>query len=122
VLRAGDPAADVHFPQDDAEGAFHLGVHDGPDLVAVASFSPDGTGGFQLRGMAVAPEHQGQGLGAALLAEGVERCRAAGGTRLWANARRPVVVYYLQMGMEPKGDEFVTADTGLPHRRVEIEL
>jgi GNAT superfamily N-acetyltransferase len=74
VLREGRAAADVAFPEDDAPGAVHLGVA-GADgvMVAVVSLSPQpaphrpGARAARLRGLAVEPEHQGEGLGRLLV-------------------------------------------------------
>ena len=114
LLRGGDPEATVAFPGDDDASALHLGWRDGDQLVAVASFLPR-EDGVQIRGMAVEPGRRGEGLGAALLAEA--RRSLAG--PFWANARVEVVGFYEAQGMVAVGDEFVTPDTGLPHRRVE---
>ena len=59
-------------------------VEKGGDLVGHIMFSPvslSGHAGFKAMGlapMAVAPEHQGKGIGTALVLEGLEQCRLLG--------------------------------------------
>jgi GNAT superfamily N-acetyltransferase len=128
VLRGGDAASDVHYPQDDQPRSFHLGVDADGELVGIASFSPAetpyraGVPAWQLRGMAIAPEFQGQGLGAALLAEAASRVRADGAHVLWCNARDTAIGFYDRLGFIVHGDGFVTADSGLPHHVMVLDL
>jgi ElaA protein len=68
--------------------------------------------------MAVAEDRQGAGLGAAVLAAGVERCRAEGVAVLWANARLTAVPWYEAHGLPAEGDVYVYGDMALPHRLV----
>lgn len=121
VLRKGMEHSNVHFPQDDLEASFHLGVIDDGEVRAVASFSPTPTpfrgedDAWQLRGMAVADDYQRRGLGEALLEAAVERIKATGGTVLWCNARDTAQGFYERLGFVVHGDGFTTKDTGLPH-------
>jgi len=128
VLRARRPDADVRFPEDRVPGCFHLGVTGPPGagLVAVASFSPaptslrPGAAAFRLRGMAVDAEHQGQGLGRALLEAASSRLAARGAAVLWAHLRDSAVDFYRQLGWEVVGEGFV--EHGLPHHLGIYEL
>lgn len=74
----------------------------------------------QLRGMAVAVDRQGEGLGARLLAEGVERC---GPALVWAHARLPAVGFYEAHGFTAEGDVYdhPVGDGTLPHRTVVLD-
>lgn len=127
VLRDHLPGADVAHAADDAPGTFHLGVRgaDGAP-VAVASFSvepgpiTDGRSAVRLRGMAVAPERRGEGLGRAVVAAAVDRLRAGGVEVCWANARSTAVDFYLRLGFTAVGGEFDSV--GIPHRLVVLEL
>ena len=73
------PEADVEYPADRLPGTLHLGVRDGGEVVAIATFSRESAPGHpevvaaRLRGMAVDPARQGQGLGAALVEEALRR-------------------------------------------------
>ena len=95
VLRGDDPAATVVFDGDDDPGTVHLGVRDADP--ARSSPSPRGARrpgpvhpaptDRQLRGMAVDDGLRGSGIGAMLLAAGVQRAFDDGAPAVWANAR-----------------------------------
>ncbi|MET0325863.1 MAG: GNAT family N-acetyltransferase [Ilumatobacteraceae bacterium] len=135
VLRAGTPSDDVVFAGDDDPTTVHLGLADrAGTLVAVSTWAhrPFPTGGtgapgataatagsdVQLRGMAVDPADQGRGVGAILLAAGLERAGAAGADAVWANARDTALDFYRRHGFRVIGDGFLDATTGLPHHRI----
>ncbi|HEV7886430.1 MAG TPA: GNAT family N-acetyltransferase [Acidimicrobiales bacterium] len=140
VLRADLPDSSVSFPGDDDAGAVHLaawsgdgggdgdGGEGGDEVVGVASFFPSPYEGrpdapaWQLRGMAVVPAVQGQGVGSALLAEGVVAARAAGAAVLWANGRDSAVGFYERHGWKVVGDGFVYGPARLPHHVVLVDL
>ncbi len=120
VLRPHQTEAELVYAGDDATDTVHLGAFLGPNLVGVASICRDpppgetGADVWRLRGMATAPEVRGTGVGGRLLERGIELARAAGGTRLWCNARTPAVGFYRRHGLATRGDEFEIRGTG-PH-------
>ena len=125
MLRRGTPSDNVHFAADDDPATRHLAVRDDAGAVIAAStWTPrpfPGSArraGVQLRGMAVQPEHHGRGLGAALIAAGVEAAPATRGRLVWANARDSALDFYLANGFAVVGDGFRTTDTDLPHHRI----
>jgi GNAT superfamily N-acetyltransferase len=129
VLRGADPAAEVRFEEDGRPGAFHLGVVEGagPDgLVAVGTFVPEATPhrpravAVRVRGMAVEPARQGEGLGSLLLDAAVARLRARGVAVVWGNARDTALAFYLRHGFQVAGEGVVTI--GLPHHVVVLDL
>lgn len=128
VLRVGTTSADVEFPEDVLGGTVHLGVEVAGELVAISTWiARDDPGnpsvvGCQLRGMVTNPAVQGSGLGSMLLRAGVERARAAGTAVVWANARSSAVDFYVAHGFSVEGPEFATADTGLAHQRILLQL
>jgi GNAT superfamily N-acetyltransferase len=136
VLRGGRADADVTWTGDDERETFHLAVIDedtaGDETpVGVATFldraCPVRPGRFparQVRGMAVAEDRQGEGIGSALLAAGLERCRDDGVAVVWAHAREPVVPWYEAHGLVPEGDVYdrSVGDRTLPHRTVVLDL
>lgn len=128
VLRDGNPDSVVEFPGDDAPGALHLGAFDPAtdELVGVATFFPspydDRPDAYQLRGMAVVPEWQGRGVGAALLSEGVARLRTMGVPLVWANGRDVAIGFYERHGWKVVGDGFEYGPARLPHHVVVLPL
>ncbi len=132
VLREGDADAVVAWDGDDEWESFHLAVVDDDEtVVGVVTFldraCPVRPGQFparQLRGMAVLPERQGSGVGATLLAAGLDRCRAEGVAVVWAHAREVAVGWYEAHGLRAEGElyDHPAGDRVLPHRTVVAEL
>lgn len=86
---------------------------------------PPGTTGWQLRGMAVAPEQRGRGIGSAVLRAILDHVRHHGGGLVWCNARIPARSLYEHAGFSPVGEPFDLELIG-PHivmaRRVDAEV
>lgn len=121
VLRTGTASTQVIFDGDDEATTFHLGVREGGDLIAVATWMwrryPDlpALDGFQVRGMAIDPARQGSGVGALILGAGLQRCADQGAAVVWARARMSALGFYLRHGFETKGPRYTDLTTGLPH-------
>ena len=124
VLRGGTDHGG--FPDDDLAGTFHLGARDGDAIVGVATFVPRDDGVWQLRGMAVEPERQGEGIGRAILDEAASRLRRAGAALVWANGRDTAIGFYQRAGWEVVGEGYVlpvqSDRPAMPHHRVELRL
>jgi GNAT superfamily N-acetyltransferase len=124
VLRDGTASDVVTFDGDHLATTFHLGVRLDDELVAVSTWLerpyPDRPAehAFQVRGMATAPDHQGKGYGARLLAAGLVRCESAGATLVWARARDTALAFYTAHGFVTTGLGYVDLTTGLPHHDV----
>jgi GNAT superfamily N-acetyltransferase len=119
VLRDGRPHEG--FPEDGWPSTFHLAARgEGGVVVGVASFIPRDDG-WQLRGMAVDPSVQGQGIGRALLLRAYEELRARGATAAWANGRDTALGFYRALGWRVVGDGYLMG-TGVPHHRIELAL
>jgi predicted GNAT family N-acyltransferase len=115
VLRAGTPTKVVTFDGD--ERAFHLGVREGDEVVAISTWIPNtyrGEAAVQLRGMATAEHLQGSGLGAILLEAGCSRA-ADLAPLVWARARDTALGFYIRHGFTVDGDGFIDEATQLPH-------
>ena len=129
VLRDGDPTRTVVYPEDDLAETVHLGIRaaDGT-LVATSSWTPKALDAFpdrhavQLRGMAIATEMQGAGIGGLLFETAVARWRDAGFDLAWARARDSALGFYAKHGCRVVGDGFVDDTTRLPHHVVVREL
>jgi GNAT superfamily N-acetyltransferase len=72
------------------------------------------TDGWQVRGMAVEPAHQGQGIGSLVLAAILDHVAARGGGLTWCNARLPARGLYEQAGFTAVGEVFEIDPIG-PH-------
>ncbi|HET7530061.1 MAG TPA: GNAT family N-acetyltransferase [Mycobacteriales bacterium] len=125
VLRPGRPVTASVYAQDEA--AVHLGAWDEGLLVGCATVFPDpwpgpdpaaDAGAWRLRGMAVEPTRQRTGVGRLVLTAAVRAAREAGAPLLWANARTAALPFYAAAGWVVAGAEFITPDTGLPHRPI----
>jgi GNAT superfamily N-acetyltransferase len=111
---------------DQYEDAIHVGGFDddgalvGTCLVLPRPYPPrpEADGAWQLRGMATAPDRQGQGIGAAVLSAAVELVAERGAQLLWCDARTLARTFYEQHGFVADGEEFDHAESGLPHYRM----
>ncbi len=128
VLRDGRADAVVAFPEDDTPGTLHLAISDSAEkVVAVATFIPQATirrpdaRAWRLRGMAVEPECQGQGIGRQLLDAGVARARSQGVDVIWAEGRDSALSFYTGLGWIVEGDGYLTA-IGIAHHDVVLDL
>ena len=122
VLRDGTPSQDPRYPEDDLDITTHIvarNIHD--EIVATSTWltrpfpdEPD-MPGVQLRGMAVNKTLQSNGIGAIVLAAGVERAFASGATTVWARARDAALDFYERNGFRVIGDAFNDEATGMSH-------
>jgi predicted GNAT family N-acyltransferase len=129
VLRRDTPSDNVEFAHDRDPETVHLAIRDESGTVIAASTwtpkpfpdRPEVTA-MQLRGMAVSADHRGRGLGAAMLAAGLDDARRRGAALVWANARDSALDFYVAHGFAVAGDGFRTTDTDLPHHRIVQQL
>jgi AraC-like DNA-binding protein/predicted GNAT family N-acyltransferase len=120
VLRPGRPADTAVFTGDDDPETIHLGAFtdDGRCVGVTSLLRRDG---LQLRGMAVAPEAQGQGVGAALLHEAHRVAADEGYDSLWCNARQSAAGFYERHGWTVESDEFDVPGVG-PHFKMRYRV
>jgi GNAT superfamily N-acetyltransferase len=117
VLRPGATWDESVYPVDHLDDTLHLAVYDGDAVIGTATVFAephDGRPAWRLRGMAVADENRGQGVGSRLLAEVVEQVRRQGAGLLWCNARTAALPFYTRHGFTIVGEEFLAAH-GVPH-------
>ena len=120
VLREGRLTPDeCRFPNDNAEGTFHLGYFENKQLVCIASFHPQNYKEFigkayQLRGMATLESHRGKGLGNQLVNFAIVYMRGQKVNYVWCNARKKAVPFYKNLGFETISDGFEVPGIG-PH-------
>lgn len=125
VLRPAWPAGSP-MHGDDNPDAVHLAALDedggvvGALLVLPRAYPlrPEIAGAWQLRGMATAPQLRGQGIGGRLIAAAIEEIRSRDGRVVWCDARTSAVGFYRRHGFIAEGEEFLHAETGIPHYRM----
>ena len=130
VLRPGRPVTASVYAEDD--GAVHISAWDDDLLVGCATVFPDPWNGsglqpaepkaWRLRGMAVDPSRHRTGVGRQVLAGVVEAASGGRAPLVWANARTSALPFYEANGWTVVGEEFITADTGLPHKPIALRL
>ena len=124
VLRKGTPAIDCNYPEDAYPDVVHFGIiHDGVAIATSSWFMKEcpekpGVIAMQLKGMAVADELQGAGLGALLIYAGVELANERGATIAWARARDSAMGFYERLGFASTGAGFMDGPTAMPHHIV----
>jgi predicted GNAT family N-acyltransferase len=108
---------------DDNPDAVHLAALDdestviGSCLVLPRPYPlrPDAPHAWQLRGMATAPEHQGNGVGGLVLGGAIVEILGRAGRLVWCDARTSAMRFYRRHGFIVEGDEFDQPETGIPH-------
>jgi GNAT superfamily N-acetyltransferase len=121
VLRAGLDPETAFFPGDQDRSSGHFAAYVDHRVVGVASVleepEADGPGQWRLRGMAVDPDHQGTGAGAALIERVRDFVGRSGGGVIWCNARVSAEGFYLRLGFVRTGEPWDEPHTG-PHVRM----
>jgi predicted GNAT family N-acyltransferase len=121
VLRPHQRLAEVGF-EGDASGTHFAAFDAASAIVGVASLigepeDPRPGPRWRLRGMAVAPDHRGEGVGRALMDGLVDFVARTGGGALWCNARLHAVGFYQRFGFVVTGEVFEEPVIG-PHVRM----
>jgi GNAT superfamily N-acetyltransferase len=120
VLRAGKPIESCQFQGDELETTNHFGYYINNQIIGVISIFEINNKqflvqkSFQIRGMAVLPSFQKQGIGEALVKESEKFCTTQKANLIWFNARTTAVGFYQKMGYEIVGSEFEINEVG-PH-------
>jgi predicted GNAT family N-acyltransferase len=122
VLREGKLLPEACINEgDEAANTFHAGCKDATGLVlAIATcMQEDYPGykgiGYRLRGMAVHPDKQRQGLGDQALRKALFILKERNTDYIWCNARKVAYDFYLQAGFDFISDEFDILGIG-PHK------
>lgn len=119
VLRAGKPLESCVFAHDDLETTFHYGLFKGIKLIGVASYFKNENTSFseidqyQLRGMAILEDFQGQKLGDLLLKETEQMMTLKLVARIWCNARVNAAGFYTKNGYRIVGAAFEIPEVGM---------
>jgi GNAT superfamily N-acetyltransferase len=124
VLRKGTPATDCNYPEDDYPDVVHFGIiHEGATIATSSWFMKEcpqkpSVVAMQLKGMAVADELRGAGLGALLIDAGLALAKERGALITWARARDSAMGFYERLGFISTGDGFIDGPTAMPHHIV----
>ncbi|SOC78684.1 Acetyltransferase (GNAT) domain-containing protein [Salinimicrobium sediminis] len=114
VLRPGRPAREVFFEGDLEPDTFHLGYFDAGKILGVATYVSrknnffEAAVQYQLRGMAVLPNHRGKNIGEELLLKGEKLLKSKDPEiLLWFNAREVAIGFYKKYGYQAIGNPFM---------------
>lgn len=120
VLRPGKAIETCIFEGDDLATTLHLGLFTNGILIGIISIFKlasqlfEEENQYQLRGMAVLPEHQKKGYGEKLVEAAEKFIIDKQANLIWFNARENAVGFYKKLGYKIKGDIFEITGVG-PH-------
>ena len=120
VLRAGMEREAAVFASDTEPTTRHYVAELGGRVIGCVTLVQNPLGdrpAWQLRGMAVAPGHRGQGVGQRLLRLALGEVRNSPVRLTWCNARTPAVAFYRKEGWRVVSEEFHIDGAG-PHFRM----
>lgn len=99
----------------------HLAAYDpSGQLLAYLNLTPADAQIVKMRQVAVAPTHQGKGIGALLVTESERIARNLLYTTMSLHARETAVPFYERLGYLREGDRF--EEVGIPHFKMKKEL
>lgn len=123
ILRPGFPEEECTFDTDKVMGCIHFGALFNEKLIAISTVFPQrllglpGEKHFQIRGMAVDSEYQGQGAGKFLVKECISHAKRLNGSVIWCNAREKALEFYKKLGFKAHGHIFQIDGVG-PHQKM----
>ena len=114
ILRPGQPIDNWTFEADDDPRTIHLAVKYKSEIIGIVSLLPEKNEEVpnhlrRLRGMAIAENFRGRGVGQELLRTLLSEVEEG----VWCTARKQVAPFYKKNGFEIFGDEFTMND--MPH-------
>ncbi|GCE47061.1 putative GNAT family N-acyltransferase [Thermosporothrix hazakensis] len=130
VLRPHQALEACAYPHDTDETSFHAGCFFEDQLIGIGSIfreAQDGTTNrniWRIRGMAVAPEQQGKGIGGRILTALIAYVTAQGQPgEIWCNGRITAKGFYERYGFQQLGEVFELPGIGphvVMHRPIEV--
>ncbi|MBC7398338.1 MAG: GNAT family N-acetyltransferase [Mucilaginibacter sp.] len=127
VLREGKLTPnEMRYPNDNAQGSFHLGYFIKGELVSILSFHLVGYkqfqgDGYQMRGVATIEKYRGEGIGTKLLNFAIVYLLGQKANYIWCNARRKALRFYQNAGFEIVSPEFDLPPAG-PHNALYLKI
>ena len=127
ILRADAPLETAHFEGDDHPCTLHVAVMHQGSAVGVGSIMPEVLPGnpsdrpARIRGMAVATDRRGLGIGTLVLDALLAHVRSAGADIAWCHARLPATSLYERAGFVPVSEVFQSPGIG-PHVTMVLSL
>jgi predicted GNAT family N-acyltransferase len=118
VLRPGLPTQLSIYPSDALPEAQHFAAWFNNKIIGVASIHPEPLRGFEnekawrLRGMAVAVDFQGKGIGKLILHQCLHFIKQFNAEILWCNGRTNALGFYQSFGFVTLGDQFQVPHSG----------
>ncbi|WP_395060706.1 GNAT family N-acetyltransferase [Flavobacterium sp.] len=119
VLRPGKPVETCFFDGDNLEQTKHFGYFDNGKIMGVVSIYKNKNvifkfpNQYQIRGMAILEEFQGEGCGKLLVKHCEDYLTNNGANLIWFNARETAVTFYEKLGYTKNGFPFVITDVGI---------
>ena len=120
VLRTGKPISTCYFEGDDLSNTYHFGTFLENKTIGCVTLMPkphhsiDDKNAYQLRGMAILPDYQGQNIGEKLLYKAEEYLKSIKVKTVWCNVRLKAIRFYGKNDFQIISDEFQIPDVG-PH-------
>ncbi|MED5330359.1 MAG: GNAT family N-acetyltransferase [Planctomycetota bacterium] len=109
VLRPGQELSESIYPQDDDPSTTHFAMKEDEEIIGVVSLLPEIRSGgmerWRVRGMAVRPDRQREGLGSILM-RGVQAIAQKRGGGMWMNVRTTAESFYSGHGCQVEGEPF----------------
>lgn len=98
---------------------FHLALFDDNECIACLILVPEAEK-IKMRQVAVAEKYQSKGIGKKLIQESEAFAKAKEFQKMYCNARKTAVPFYLKQGYKIVSEEF--EEVGIPHFKMEKEL
>ncbi len=102
--------SDIHLATFDAES----------NLIGILILTPVNEQEAKMRQVAVAPNQQGKGIGAALVEASETKAKSLNFKRITLHARESAVPFYLRLGYKIAGEKF--EEVSIPHFKMEKDL
>jgi len=120
ILRTGKPILTCYFEGDELLSTFHFGAFTENKTIGCISLmlnkhlSFDDKNAYQLRGMAVLSDFQGQKIGEKLLQKAEQHLKSINVQTVWCNVRLEAIGFYSKNDFQIISDEFQIPNVG-PH-------